>query len=403
MSAPSRRDALLMPSARGQRVLVWAGLLLLALSLRPLVTSVGPVLSDVRTNLHMSGAVASLTTTLPVLCFAAFAGLTPVAVHSVGLHRTSLLAMTALTGGLLLRVAVASQVVFVLGSVLALAGAGAGNVLAPALVKRHFPDRVSLITGIYSMLLQATTALGAAVSVPLADSLGGWRAGLGSWALLSALAMLPWLGLLGRDPHVRTASGRIAARDLVGSRTAWMLALFFGAQSAQAYAVFGWLPDILHSAGVGKQIGGIAVSIVAAAGVPVSIALPFALRRLPGLRPLMIFLAACYVAAYAGLLLAPSGAPYLWALLLGLGGGAFPLCLTLLGLRARTTASTNALSGFVQSVGYVVAAPGPFLVGALHDATGSWTPPLAVLLVSIAGMLALGFGVARPTYVDDEL
>lgn len=392
-----------MRSARAQRALVWAGLLLLALSLRPVVTSVGPVLADVRRDLGMSGAVASLLTTLPVLCFAGFAALTPIVVHGAGLHRTSLLAVGAITGGLVLRAAGGSEVLFLLGSVIALAGAGAGNVLAPALVKRHFPDRVSLVTGVYSMLLQASTAAGAAVSVPLEHGLGGWRQGLGSWALLSAVAMLPWLGLLAREPRLAGAPGRVGARALLRSRTAWMLALFFGAQSAQAYAMFGWLPDILTSAGVGKAEAGVVLSIVAAAGVPVSIGLPFVLARLAGLRPLIVGLAACYVLAYAGLLIAPATAAWLWGLLLGLGGGAFPLCLTLLGLRARTTETTNALSGFVQGIGYVVAAPGPFLVGALHDLTGSWAVPLVLLLASIAALLALGLAVAAPTYVDDEI
>jgi CP family cyanate transporter-like MFS transporter len=117
----------------------------------------------------------------------------------------------------------------------------------------------------------------------------------------------------------------------------------------------------------------------------------------------MLLLLACLPAGILGLALAPMTASWLWAVLIGLSQGTFPLILTLLGLRSRTSEGTAALSGFAQSTGYLVAALGPFGMSVLHDATGGWTVPLLCLVGLAVPLAAAGVGVARPAYVEDEL
>lgn len=361
------------------------------------------MLTEIRADLALTGTVAGLVTTLPLICFGVCGLAAPPLAARVGLRRSALLAMLAVTAGLAVRVLTDSTVVFVAATTVALAGSGVANVLCPALVKLHFPDRISLVIGVYSTLMQLSTALAAATSVPIAAAFGGWRAALGIWALMGLIAALPWLGLLRERAPVRHREHAVTARRLARSRTAWCLTLFFGLQSANGYAQLGWLPAILRDAGIDQAAAGYALSLLPGVGMVVSVLLAAVTARLRSLRPLVVAIMICYVAGYTGLLVAPGIVPVVWAVLLGIGNGVFPVALILIGLRARTGQGSSALSGFVQGIGYFVAAAGPFLIGVLHDVTGTWTVPVAVLLASILVLFALGLAVTRIRYVEDEI
>ena len=134
-----------------------------------------------------------------------------------------------------------------------------------------------------------------------------------------------------------------------------------------------------------------------------TLALP-ALIAWAGERPILPWLFAWVsVAGWAGVLVAPSALPWLWAILLGVGTGAFTWTLTMIGRRARTPDGTAALSGFAQSIGYVIAGFGPLGTGLLHDATGTWTVPVVVLLVAALPIGAFGALVNRERFIEDEL
>lgn len=388
---------------RLERLLLWTGICLVALNLRPLVSGLGPVLTQVRHDLQLSGALAGVITTLPVLCFGVFGAVAPPIAVRVGIRRLTLLAMLAVAAGLGVRVTAGSGLVFLLASTLALAGVGIANVLIPTLVKLHFPRQIGLVTGVYTTLMQLSTAVAAAASVPMSDALGGWRQGLGVWALAALVAAVPWLGLLRERVTLRQAAHQVTWRGLSRSPTAWLLAAFFGIQSANAFTQLGWLPALFADAGVSTVDAGYALSVIPAVGVVVSAALAALTARLRSFRPIVVGLCVCAALGYVGVLLVPARAPWLWALLLGVGGGMFPVALILIGLRARTGQGTSALSGFVQGIGYVVGAAVPFLVGVLHDATGTWTYVVAVLLGSVVLLFVAGLGVTRVRYVEDEI
>jgi CP family cyanate transporter-like MFS transporter len=104
--------------------------------------------------------------------------------------------------------------------------------------------------------------------------------------------------------------------------------------------------------------------------------------------------------AIGGELVLP-GAGLLWSALLGVGGGGLiVLALSLFGLRTRDHHQAAALSGMAQSVGYLIAAVGPVLIGAVHDATAAWGPALAVMLAILAGQLVAGLGATRHRHLD---
>ena len=154
------------------------------------------------------------------------------------------------------------------------------------------------------------------------------------------------------------------------------MALFFGFQSLQAYVIFGWFASMWRDAGFSAAEAGLLVGLVAATAIPLSLWAPTRLANSADPRWLLFAILACYLVGYAGILVAPRTGAVAWALLVGAATTTFPLVLTLVGLRARTTEGTAALSSVTQSVGYLIAAAGPFSFGALHDATGGWTWPL---------------------------
>jgi CP family cyanate transporter-like MFS transporter len=391
------------PGRRRARWLIAAGILLVALNLRPAITSVGALLDQLQSGLSMSGATAGLLTTLPALCFGAFSGLAPRLAARFGADRVLLAAMAALVAGLVLRPLAGSATVFIAVSVLCLAGIAAGNVTLPVLVRTYFPERLGLITGLYTTVLNLGAAFASAVAVPAASAAGGWRNGLALWAAIAVLGLLPWQGALRPRVHAAAAAPADHAPSVRPSRTrvGWALAVYMGTQSLQAYVVFGWLAKIFASAGFSSSTAGLLVSLVVAMGMPIAFFLPTLAGRTRDQRPYVVLLVGCYVVGYLGLLLAPHAGALVWALLIGVGGGAFPLALLMVGLRARTPAGTAGLSGFVQGIGYLIAALGPLLVGVLHDATHGWLVPIVFLLVMLVPQLFGGLVAGRNRYIED--
>jgi len=384
-------------------VLVVLGIVVLAFNLRPAAVSVGPVLGDISDGLHMTAAETGLLTSLPVLAFALFGALAPRLARLVGLHRLTLLALVCVVGGLAGRAAVTSVPVFLLLSLLALAGMATANVLLPSLVKLHFPDRVGLMTSIYSTALAIGLTSASVLTVPISEAGHGWRSGLLVWSVTALIAALPWLLLVAHDRKPEEVKGPVGLLDVARTRLGWMMALFFGLQSLQAYSIFGWFAELYRDAGFSAHTAGLLLGVITGVSIPLSFVIPALVVRSTNQSMLICAVMACYPIGYLGLIIAPHSGALAWAILVGVGTTTFPLILTLIGLRAHTSAGTAALSGFTQSTGYLIAGIGPFAVGLLHDGSGGWTVPLIVLLVLLVPQLFVGLAVARPAYIEDEL
>ncbi|MFC0596913.1 CynX/NimT family MFS transporter [Streptomyces palmae] len=397
------------PASPWPQRLVIAGLLLAALNLRPAITSLGSLLEEVRDGLGMNGAVAGLLTSVPALCFALFGVTAPRLARRFGPATVVCAGLAAITAGLAIRPLAGGIAGFLAASALALAGIAVSNVLMPVIVKRWFPDRIGAMTGVYSMALSLGTSAAAAVTVPITDGLGGsWRAGLGVWALLAAVAALPWIaiarGRTNREARARSADSQDGpAAPITRSPTAWALACFFGLQSTAAYITMGWMPQIFRDAGVSASTAGVLLAVTMAMGVPLSFVLPRIAARLRHQGVLVVILGASGLTGYAGLWLAPAGGAWAWALLLGLSNCAFPLALTMIGMRARTGAGVVRLSAFAQSTGYLFSIPGPLLVGALYQATGGWDLPIALMAGLMVPQMIAGVLAGRDRTLEDEL
>jgi MFS transporter, CP family, cyanate transporter len=383
-----------------------AAMLLAAVNLRTAVTSVGPVLDELERGIGLSSTLAGVLTTLPVISFAVLGSLTPRLARRFGEKHTLVGALGLMIVGLALRALVGSAWPFLLLSILALAGGAMGNVLLPVLVKRFFPHRIGPTTAAYTTVMAIGTTMAAGITVPLANLREpmSWRFGLGAWAALAVVGLTATLLLPERLPSRRDSGTAPAHRPLHHSRTAWALAIFFGSQSVQAYVQFGWFALFFRErAGVSATQAGVLVAALTALSIPISMVIPSIASRRADQRAIIMFLTACTVVAYVGMLVAPRTGAWAWVVLAGIGSGAFPLALTMIGLRTRSIATTGALSAFAQSVGYVLAGAGPLLVGVLHGATGGWTWPFVLLFADLAVMAVAGWIIGQHRYVEDDL
>lgn len=374
--------------------------ILVALNLRPAVTSVAPLLGDMRDELGTSATWAGLLTTMPGLCFAA-AGLTAPRLSSrFGLGRVISAALVVLTAGLVLRTVDGPHVV-IGATLLACAGIALINVLIPVVIKGSFPTRVGLMTGIYTAALQGGGALGSAVTPGLEEPLGGWRMALAAWAAIAVLALLAWLPASRRHRSSWAVSTELTGkpRSLLRSRLAWTVTLFFGCQAFLAYIVMGWLPQIFIDNGIGKVQAGILVGLVSLIGVPVALIISPLAARSANQSGWIVALGVLGFGGAVGLLVAPAAAPWVWSVLIGVGMSAFSIALTVIALRARNAEDTAQLSGMAQGFGYLFAGLGPFLFGLLHDVSDGWTIPFAMFLVVYVVQIVAGALAGRNRYV----
>ncbi|MFB6791018.1 CynX/NimT family MFS transporter [Streptomyces olivaceus] len=402
--------------------LLMLGIVLAAFNLRPAITSLGALLEEVRDGLGMSGSVAGLLTSVPPLCFAVFGVTAPRLARRFGPGAVVWAGMVAITAGLLIRPYVGGTAGFLAATALALMGIAVSNVLMPVIVKRYFPDRVGSMTGLYSMALAFGTSIAAAATVPVTNALGGgWQPGLAVWAILGVAAVLAWIPFVRHREAPQSASASAPERTadapggrgagpapeqpplrITRSRTAWALAVFFGLQATAAYITMGWMAQIFRDSGVSAGTAGLLLAVIMVMGVPLAFVIPRVATRLPHQGPIVLVLGLCGLAGYAGLYFAPVGGAWAWALLLGISNCAFPLALTMVGMRARTGAGVAQLSAFAQSTGYLISIPGPLLVGVLYQHSGGWGLPITLMCALMVPQIVVGVLAGRDRTVEDE-
>ncbi|MGC9667788.1 CynX/NimT family MFS transporter [Planosporangium sp. 12N6] len=382
-------------------VLVGLAIALVAANLRPALASVGPVIADLRADLGLPGAAAAALTAVPVLCLGALAATAPALARRWGMEPVIAAVLAVIGAGLLARVSGGVVALFA-GTVVVSGAIAVANVLLPAIIKRDFAGRGGTMMGVYSMALSGSAAIAAGATVPIGDAVGhGWRGALGAWALPAVVALVAWVPFA-RGHHGRPA-GAPPGRSLLRDPLAWQVTLFFGLQSLSFYAVLAWLPSVYRDHGYHPAAAGLMLSVSALVQIPVTLVLPSLAGRLADQRVLAAGCTLVTTAALTGILVAPTAAPYLWMLLLGLGqGAAFAVGLTLFVLRTRSSADTARLSAMAQTFGYLVAAGGPLLVGAAHDAARSWTPALALLVLLGVPQLVTGALAGRSRHVGGD-
>ncbi|MFE9191142.1 CynX/NimT family MFS transporter [Micromonospora sp. NPDC007208] len=386
------------------------GIVLVAFTLRQAVATISPILGDIRVDIPISNIGVGLLGTLPPILLAASGFIAPRVARGFGLDGGIVFALLLMTLGHLVRAFAPGFAVLLVGSVVALAGTGIGNVLLPPIVRRYFPDRVALLTAVYVCVVGVGTAVPAAVAAPVAEQIG-WRFLLGIWSVTSVVALVPWLVIIARERRqrrsdavaVESAPSALVTR-LWRSRVALSITVVFSTSTICTYAAFAWLPEILGDiAGSTPTEAGVLLAVTGIISVPGAFIAPLLVARLRNVGWLIAAGVASFVFGYLGLLLAPATLTLLWVLLIGSGSILFPVCLVLINVRTRTHGGTVALSGFAQGVAYALGALGPLLVGLLHDVSGGWTLPLLFLLAVALVATIPAITLARPAFVEDEL
>jgi MFS transporter, CP family, cyanate transporter len=381
------------------------GLLLVALNLRPAISSVPPVLETIRQDLGLGRAFLGLLTTIPVLCMSALALVAPMISRRIGAERAVLWSVVLIGLAVAGRLAARQAGVLFVTTFVAGVGIAVAQSLLPAVVKGWFPYRAALVTGLYTVGITGGLALAALATVPIEHTFGGfWPGALAAWSLLAVVAAVFWLPIASQ---ARSAPRREGAHEQAHlpwrSGQAWSVALFFGAESCLFFSSLTWVAPLYVDQGLDEGRAGLLLAAFALVRVPSAFIFPALADRSGDRRPwlaLTLILATFGFCAMGIAPLATPWAPLAWVVVLGLGiGGLFPLALTLPLDYSADADEAGRLTAMTFFLGYIVAAVGPVAVGALRDATGGYAVPFVTLAMLSVGMFFASFRF-RPHYAS---
>lgn len=375
-------------------------LLLTAANLRTPITATGPVLENIRQTFGLSASAAGILNFLPLLMFATLAPPAAWLGNRYGLERSLWGALLLITLGSLLRITGSEKALWA-GTLLLSAGIAAANVLLPPLIKRDFTAHTARYIGLYATTMAITASIASGVAVPLAQLTGaGWHLSLGIWLVPGMVALLAWLPQLQHVAvHTQPTASQPLQRSPWRSALGWQVSLFMACQSLVFYTLIGWFTPFAQDEGISQLAAGWLLFVYQIVAIVANLACMSALKRLHDQRAIGFLASLAIFSGVMGLLLAPGWA-LIWLLLAGLGAGASMVtCLALFNLRTHDHRQASKLSGMAQCVGYGVAALGPLCFGMLHDASGSWTLPLVLLLVIALLQMAVATLAGRNRHI----
>jgi MFS transporter, CP family, cyanate transporter len=379
------------PRPRGALVAGVVALVLIGLNLRAGITGAAALLHDLQAVLGYGPFTAAVIPSIPTLCFAVAGAATSWLTRRLGLEKAILLSLTMLATGLLLR-GVPSTGMLLAGTVVGMSGLAVCNVAMPSFIRVHFADRTSLMTALYTVTMTTGATVVSVLIVPVAQGLGSASAGLGSVGLLALCACLGFVPIVLYAHRNASAvkAARVAPWPLLRTRTGALITLGFTVQALLAYAVLSWFPYLLVTMGMSASGSGLMFGLMQLVSVPAGMILVGIGSRPRRLRTAFYLATVTMALGVLAMLVLPVDWAPLTAVLLGFGLVIFPLVVVMISRGGRTTAETTALSTVAQSAGYLLATLGPFGMGLLHSATGSWLLPLMLLLAVALGQIAVG-------------
>ena len=389
------------------RLAALAGILLVALNARIMVAVVSPIISNIRVDLPLTHEHEELIGLAAPLCFAVFGALATTIGRRFGLEMTMVAGLLVSACGEAGRAMVQDPAWFIILTVPALAGAGIANVIAPPLIRKYFPDRLTLVTGVYTFFLTISTSLPPLFILSIADATG-WRFSVGVWAIIGVIGVLPWVIVIRSlrqlvGPHRRgpAASSSLKLDTPIWRHgVTWAVCAVFTVNCIIGYSMFPWLPHILTDAGVSVSSAAMYLAVFAAGSLPGALLVPVLIARMKRLWLMPVIFFVGYAVSFTGLMINPDKLTLVWILVSRVGDAFFPFVLTMINLRTTSTRGSIAMSGFIQPLAYAIACVGPWGFGALRALTGSYHVPMVALLVCLPIQLVGGIIVARARPVD---
>jgi CP family cyanate transporter-like MFS transporter len=353
---------------------------LAAMALRPQLIGVQPLLPLVQDDLETSHAIAGLLVTIIVACLGLLAPIAPFVSARLGLRRSIGLMLALIVVGSLARPFVPGIAGILLLTVPIGIGMGLGGALMPVLVKTWFADRAMLATGAYVSGIQLAQVVPAAIAVPIAEAAGSWRVPLFAFGVFTVLLLFAWLPLTRRTPADRTPMPYVRARLPLRVPVVWLCVIQFVTQGLVFYGLGSWLPDAYVERGWSEARAGALIAVLNAANFAASATVPILMHRMGSRRQYLLASAVLMIGGALGFVLAPGGA-WAWCVVSGIAlSTMFVVSLALpLDLTDRP-AEVGAIVAMMLGIGYSSAAVAPFLLGAIRDATGSFTTSLWLIV-----------------------
>lgn len=381
----------------------------IASTLRAPLTSVGLVVDEIKQVMEINNSVAGILTTIPLIIFAIVSPFVSKVTARLTMSRTILYSTMLLIVALYLRIA-GDFTLFLIGTGILGIAIAFGNVVLPSYVKWYFPMQIGLATGIYSGTMNFTAGLGGGLSFPLSEITPlGFRLSLSFWILFAIIAIILWIPKARKGVQLEKATAIAEQQDrpkkvtITKSKLAWMVALTMGFQSMVFYTVVAWVPSILVDRGLDPSTAGYLLMLNQFSQVPMTFTFPIIASKLKDQRILVVIITALFLVGFSLFFTQSLVLLIIGIIIVGLAMGAcFSLCMTFFSIRARTSDGSISLSGFGQSVGYLIAAVGPFLIGYLHDATESWDSGIIALIVMSVLFFVFGYPAAKNKVVEDH-
>ena len=386
---------------RGKTLILIIGIILMAMTLRLPLTVVGPIIEFIREGLGISNVLAGFLTTIPLLAFALVSPFVPRISRTIGIELSLFISMLLLATCIALRSAGITSLLLV-GTIIIGVAISFGNVLLPSFFKLKFPFHVGLMMGIYSVAMNVSGGFGAGLSHPIANTTN-WQIALAFPIVIVLIASLVWSPQLRNNDRMQATATTAPKLKLWRSPLAWAVTLAMGLQSFIFYTTGAWLPAIFVSQGMAADKAGWMVAIMLLAQLPLTFIMPVLADKLKNQRPIVVILTLLYTVGFVGIALGLTEYTVLWMICIGsAGGSSFSLAMMLFTLRTKTAYAAADLSGFAQSIGYLLAASGPIVFGALYDYTGSWQLPIYVFLIVVAVLFVSGWYAAGNKYIEEQ-
>ncbi|MBI5974322.1 CynX/NimT family MFS transporter [Staphylococcus canis] len=379
------------------------GIVLVASTLRAPLTAVGPIIEEIKMNLDINNGVAGMITTIPLIIFGIVSPLVSKVMTRISMSRILFYALILTMVALIIRVS-GNVILFFVGTILLGIAIAFANVTLPAYAKWRFPLQIGVITGIYSATMNLTAGLGGGLSYPLSNLTPlGYRFSLVFWLLFAGIALIVWISQIKGEGKVKQEDNETGTTRIITSKMAWAVALTMAFQSMIFYSIVAWYPSILVSKGIHPEMAGYFLMLNQFSQLPMTFTFPIFAAKMNNQRNLILIIVGLLLAGFALLFTTQTWSLIVAMILTGMGIGAcFSICMTFFSIRARTTKGSLALSGFGQSVGYLVAAVGPFALGVSYDMTHGWVSGIIMFMIMALFILGVGLYASQPAYVEDK-